>query len=459
MKRTILFAILVISFTNVFGQSIQSKKCPKCNKPISECPYKGKHPATCGTCGNVLSDCPYNGNHPTYIKANGSTTLNLQFNNKASSKTISVTTDASSYSTYGVPSWCSAESKTSSQFILKVSENTSTSIRSDWMEIRTPNGKSARINITQSAKPANNGTYIKIDGNTSVSKSYSASGTTETFYITTDADNWETWGIPSWCSVENKTSTSFRLRVQENTSSSTRSDYMEVHTANGTSARLNISQSAASYLKVDDYSGGWTTTFEESGGQRTYTVQTSASTFELWGIPSFCEVQNKTSTSFTLVCKRNPNRSERSDYFKVQAAGKEIRIDVKQKAATGPLASIDNVWTSFPAFGCSMTIHVNFSVSGMNSKKGRVKILFYFADNTTPIMSWGNHLSDVSIYKPSYDDSRYSDFTTDISCATLYGCLAPGFYNLTFDVIILDDNGNQIARKNNTSFQFTRPYY
>lgn len=443
MKKIIscICFVFVVAFS-AQSQEVRIKKCKTCGKPIKECRYKGKHPSG-----------------PTYIQANGSTTLNLQLSSQASIRTISVTTDASNYTTYGIPSWCSVEAKTSSQLILRIDENTSTSARSDWMEIRTSNGKSARINISQNARPANNGTYIKIDGNTTVNKTYSATGTTETFYITTDADSWTTWGIPSWCTVENKTSSSFRLRVNENTSSDSRSDYMEVRTANGTSARLNIVQSASAYLKVDDYSGGWTTTFEEDGGRRTYTVQTSASSYELWGIPSFCEIQNKTSSSFTLVCNRNTNRSERSDYFKVQAAGKEIRIDVKQKAATGPSAFIDNVWTTLPAFGWGMTIHVNFSVTGMKGNKGRVKVLFYFADNTTPIMSWGSQVSDISSYRPSYDDSRYSDFTTDIAFTTLYGCLAPGFYNLSFDVIILDDNGNQIARKNNTSFTFTRPYY
>lgn len=459
MKSVVLISLLFSFCIDVHSQEVQSKKCTQCGKPISECQYKGKHPATCSTCGKVLSACPYKGHHPTYIKANGSTTLSLQFSNQSASRTISVTTDASNYTTYGVPNWCSVEGKTSSQFTLRITENTSSSARSGWMEIRTPNGKSARINISQSARPANNGTYIKIDGNTTVNKSYSATGTTETFYITTDADNWTTWSVPSWCTVENKTSSSFCLRVSENTSSDSRSDYMEVRTANGTSARLNISQSPANYLRVDGYTTTRNSHFSENGGTERFSVSTSASTYEVVLLPSWCKVESRSSTSFTIRCERNSSRSERSDWFKVKAAGKEIKIEVRQDAARGPSASIDNVWTTTPVFGCGMTIHVNFSVSGMNGKKGRVKILFYFADNTTPIMSWGSQLADISSYRPPYDDTQYSDFKTDIACATLAGCLVPGFYYLSFDVVILDDNGNQIARKNNTSFTFTRPYY
>ena len=227
---------LAFSFTS-FGQGQVNapKKCKKCGKLLKECHYNGKHPSA-----------------PTYIKANGTTTLNLQFNSQSSIRTISVTTDASSYSTFGVPSWCAVESKTSSQFTLRINENTTTSTRSDWMEIRTPNGKSARINISQSARPANNGTYIRIDGNTSVNKTYSATSTSETFYITTDADSWSTWGIPTWCSLENKTATSFRLRIEENTSSSSRNDFMKVKTASGQEARLNIEQLGATRTTTID---------------------------------------------------------------------------------------------------------------------------------------------------------------------------------------------------------------
>lgn len=458
LKSVVLISLLFSFCTAVHSQEVESKKCTKCGKPISECQYKGKHPATCGTCGKVLNDCPYKGHHPTYIKANGSTTLKLQFNNQSASRTISVATDASSYTTYGVPSWCSIEGKTSSQFTLRINENTSTSARYDWMEIRTSNGKSARINISQSARPANNGTYIKIDGNTTVNKSYSATGSTETFYITTDADSWTTWGVPSWCTVEDKTSSSFYLRVNENTSSDSRSDYMEVRTANGTSARLNISQSAANYLRVDGYTTTRNSHFSENGGTETFSVSTSASTYEVVLLPSWCKVESKNSSSFTIRCERNSSRSERSDWFKVKASGQEIRVNVRQDAASGPSAVINSVTVDhnvFQNYQIGMKVHVDLNVAGLKGRTVYCRLRFYYGDNTTALHdAWGNSLVKSDSDESTYNNTHWSDWPIFVPYAFLN--MAPGFWSLSFDVVIQDAAGNQLARENNIQFTLSR---
>ena len=42
--------------------------CQICKKPITDCEFKGKHPApvvTCTTCGKPLTECKHNGKHPT----------------------------------------------------------------------------------------------------------------------------------------------------------------------------------------------------------------------------------------------------------------------------------------------------------------------------------------------------------------------------------------------------------
>ena len=87
-------------------------------------------------------------------------------------------------------------------------------------------------NAQQSDSPNSNAsvkkdTYIRVDGLSSTTINKTSSGGEEVFNITTDAKSWSTWGIPSWCSIENKTSFSFKLRVNKNTTTSERSDYME----------------------------------------------------------------------------------------------------------------------------------------------------------------------------------------------------------------------------------------
>lgn len=90
--------------------------------------------------------------------------------------------------------------------------------------------------------PAKVDTYIKVAGKSSIISNHSSSGGTATFNVSTDAKSWSVWGVPSWCSIENKTSSSFRLRVSANTSTSERTDYMEVRTPKGHSAKINIRQ-------------------------------------------------------------------------------------------------------------------------------------------------------------------------------------------------------------------------
>lgn len=42
-------------------------------------------------------------------------------------------------------------------------------------------------------------TYLKVDGKTEVTTSFSSSGGAQVFLVSTDASSWTTWGIPSWC--------------------------------------------------------------------------------------------------------------------------------------------------------------------------------------------------------------------------------------------------------------------
>ena len=84
-------------------------------------------------------------------------------------------------------------------------------------------------------------------------------------------------------------------------------------------------------LLVDNTNSDRTKYFSESGGRETYYINTTASSYETWGVPSWCRIENKSSSSFTLVCEPNTTNSQRSDYMKVKAGGKEIRIDIKQE--------------------------------------------------------------------------------------------------------------------------------
>lgn len=98
--------------------------------------------------------------------------------------------------------------------------------------------------------------------------------------------------------------------------------------------KRQVPRSHIAYLKVDGSTTDKAEYFGESGGREQYSVSTSAFSYETWGVPSWCSIENKTSTGFTLVCNRNSNSSSRKDYMLVKAAGREIRIDITQAGST-----------------------------------------------------------------------------------------------------------------------------
>ncbi len=90
-------------------------------------------------------------------------------------------------------------------------------------------------------KRAGEATYLKVDNKTAVTASFSYDGGSETFYVSTDANNWTTWGVPSWITVTDVTSSSFKLKCNANSSTSARNDYMKVK-AGDKEVRIDISQ-------------------------------------------------------------------------------------------------------------------------------------------------------------------------------------------------------------------------
>lgn len=88
-------------------------------------------------------------------------------------------------------------------------------------------------------------TYLTVDSKTAVSTTFSLNGGSETFYVKTDASSWDTWGVPSWCKIIEKTESSFTIKCEPNTTGSTRTDYMKIK-AGGKEVRIDIKQTADS---------------------------------------------------------------------------------------------------------------------------------------------------------------------------------------------------------------------
>ena len=430
-------------------------------------------------------------------------TESLSFSSAGGSRTITV--NSSSSWKIGTKTYDWGHLSTNGNTVtLRVDANTSTNSRTDYFTIKSGNLEK-RIIISQSGNTqttSNNGTiksvYVSNDADVdgekglSVKVSFDVSGmkghngrVSCYFYDSNgnaliDRNNrYHTSGTPSNVSsgedikprYDNSTYTDFEIKIP----------YSELHLSSTYSRTLRVDVIVwdyysgsgkevarkdgttftcvpnVSYLKVDGTTTDKSKYFGESGGREYYSVSTSASTYETWGVPSWCRIEDKTSSGFTLVCERNTNRSSRNDYMKVKAAGKEIRIDIEQAASSGPTASItsiEQVHNVMNGFVKGMNIKLKFDVSGMQGRTVRATAWFYYADNSTKLNNaYGNQ---VSVSRS--DTAPYENTTFTMTLFMPYQGLNMAYGwsgSLTFDIAIYDSSGNKLARQDNNSFTFS----
>lgn len=146
--------------------------------------------------------------------------------------------------------------------------------------------------------------------------------------------------------------------------------------------------------------------------------------------------------------------------MKVKADGHEIRIDIEQAAFSGPTASITSVEQEhnvYNGYNKGMNIKLKFDVSGMLNKTITATAWFYYADNTTKLNNGYGGQVNVS----RSDTAPYVNTTFTMTLFMPYQGLnmAPGFNgSLSFDINITDNSGNSLVRKNNYSFNYSKPY-
>lgn len=212
-------------------------------------------------------------------------------------------------------------------------------------------------------------------------------------------------------------------------------------------------------LLVNNTASDKTTYFSKSGGRETYYINTTASSYETWGVPDWCRIENKTSSSFTVVCVPNPSSSQRDGYMKVKAGDKSVRIDILQEGgSSAEINRIRQTHNFINGYSKGLLIEVEFDVSNMKGKRVTATALFYYGDNTTPLNSaWGGQVSISESDTAPYPNTR---FTMNLFIPYQNLNMAPGWSgNLSFDIVIKDSNGNKLARENNQSFTYSQGWF
>ena len=376
-------------------------------------------------------------NDDIYLTANGGTS------------SISINTDGIFVVSTAPASWVSTTIK-GKTLNFDYSENLGT-VRNSYLIISS-GSKSQRINISQAGKTA---THINVSSD---NISYSYSGGTRTITVSTDGEWQISTGTAGWghTSISGNTIT---LRVDENTSSSSRTDYFVIKSGSK-EKRINISQygKPATRLSVSTEN----VSFGKDGGSRTITVSTNGK----WEIGVGTASWGHTSISgntITLRVDKNNTGDERTDYFTVVAGDKKVRINITQ--AGGPSAEVNRVWVehNIPRTGYNtvgnvymgwqqvpytynvMRIHIDFDVNNMKGKTIRV-CAFFFDEDGDELTTSNNQFrapdGQVTVQNTgtaTYENSNWSDYVLEIP----YGVMRKG--SNKFYIQIQDNRGNTLT--------------
>lgn len=162
--------------------------------------------------------------------------------------------------------------------------------------------------------------------------SYRSSGGNEYIYVDTNFKSYAVDLLPSWCTVQ-KHDKYFVINCSINYQSTARNDYFNVK-AEGKTIRVNIFQEGALTQKTETNLSLSKTNlyFSKNGGDENIIITTNNNNFSIELIPSWCTFQ-KFSNSIIVSCLQNNTNQPRSDWFKITAGNKEVKIYVNQEAS------------------------------------------------------------------------------------------------------------------------------
>ncbi len=211
---------------------------------------------------------------------------------------------------------------------------------------------------SQIEKCNNNGTFV---ATLTVSKevvNIPKDGGTETITVISNTDWYLSATASSMFSVA-KNDNSLTIKCNSNHSGSPRSDCFYVNTK-GDAKQIKITVKQAGYpasstsspqpsnITLSVSKTEITTTAESS--TVVIDVNTNASDYSVILLPSWCYVKTKYPTWFSIGCYPNMLSNDRSDYFKVTAGGKDVKINITQKGTANSGYSANSTDSTSPTF-------------------------------------------------------------------------------------------------------------
>ncbi len=262
-------------------------------------------------------------------------------------------------------------------------------------------------------------TYINISAS---SVSFDADGGYYTFTVSSNS----TWSISTgtydWGHLD-RAGNQLTLRVDENPSTESRTDYFILSAGNET-IRVDISQEGKveTYLNVSPSNLYYTS----SGGSQTLSVETNSNWIvsvntDNWGHLS------RSGNQLIIRVDANNSSASRTDYFCVKSDGIERRVNITQEGVSSYSTSsnvtgtIRKVWVDHnvsDSYGNKgMKIHIKFDINGMLNKRGQTAVYFYYT-NGNPLKDTnerfctldGNVATQVD-FTPNYENCTFNDLS------------------------------------------------
>ena len=242
--------------------------------------------------------------------------------NETTTKTVTVTTDASNWETNNSASWLTIAKQGA---ILQITSTTNTSTSE----------RSAKITVTAATAPAVTISVIQAGVNTlSInpnSISFAANETiTKTATVTSNATNWDATTTVEWLTI-GKQGTTLQLTPTANTQPIERSTTVTVTAGTAVPVTVTVTQAAApTTLTINPTSISFT---DDETTARTITIVTNAVNWDVTTTSTWLSI-SKQGNSFTITPTENIGTSLRSATVTVTAGDQSKQVTVEQSAGS-----------------------------------------------------------------------------------------------------------------------------
>ena len=166
--------------------------------------------------------------------------------------------------------------------------------------------------------------------------------------------------------------------------------------------------------------------FNSTGGSEVIYINTNANDYKIIFLPVWCQIINKTGSSFSLKCEPNNTGQPRSSWFKVYAGEKEVKINITQNGksnTTNSLAQQNSYKGKRNCFNCpkgsgrTVGITIGYSNKALYHLEKNLKVAeldgVVMGLRIEPLFKYGFGLN-TGVFYEVYSSSKQNDFSKSV---------------------------------------------